>query len=231
MLPVNSLFATVYSGSRRYHRLFHHRLLQHPKRCTYHYHYRPNGGRDAALPLSQSKSTPLARAHSNFIRDHSCINQSSSTCNNPHAAKDKEKRHCHDNHPEPEYLELVTHTADKMRSAVRDYVTDYSREYDSDTAHEKVGIIKDNEPSEHRSPPIKLVGILATTTTHPISTSESSDDNDNYGNETYSEQIANCCLADGIMYEPWRVPPTLEALERAIHHANERLDFGILSSL
>jgi 5,10-methylene-tetrahydrofolate dehydrogenase/methenyl tetrahydrofolate cyclohydrolase len=34
---------------------------------------------------------------------------------------------------------------------------------------------------------------------------------------------------DGILYETWRVPPTKDAIERAIHHAYERLDVhGIL---
>ncbi|KAL9185159.1 hypothetical protein ACHAXT_002936 [Thalassiosira profunda] len=80
-------------------------------------------------------------------------------------------------------------------------------------------------------PPIKLVGILATTTTHPISSEDDTQsyDDDPYGNERYSEQIAASCTNDGIVYEPWRVPPTVEALERAICHANERLDVhGIL---
>ena len=77
------------------------------------------------------------------------------------------------------------------------------------------------------SPPkIKLVGILATTSSH-----NTCQDNtiDTHGNEKYSEQISAICAADGIAYEPWRVPPTKEALERSIRHANERLDVhGIL---
>eukprot|EP00581_Thalassiosira_minuscula_P032834 CAMPEP_0183761000 /NCGR_PEP_ID=MMETSP0739-20130205/8131_1 /TAXON_ID=385413 /ORGANISM="Thalassiosira miniscula, Strain CCMP1093" /LENGTH=510 /DNA_ID=CAMNT_0025999063 /DNA_START=18 /DNA_END=1550 /DNA_ORIENTATION=+ len=122
---------------------------------------------------------------------------------------------------EPEYLELVLHTADQMRSAVRDYVNEHN------TAS------SNNRRVAGRRPPIKLVGILATSnsTTNPYGNDNDDDDDDDdpYGNETYSEQIANSCIADGILYKPWRIPPTIEDMERAIHSANERDDVhGIL---
>ncbi|KAL7531856.1 hypothetical protein ACHAXR_008578 [Thalassiosira sp. AJA248-18] len=121
-----------------------------------------------------------------------------------------------------------------MRSAVRDYVAEYSRHYEGGTVKEEVTDMSDSQYATELNqcpPPIKLVGILATTTTHAVSNENCHEnyDNDTHGNERYSEQIATCCSSDGIIYEPWRVPPTIEALERAIHHANERLDVhGIL---
>lgn len=130
---------------------------------------------------------------------------------------------------EPEYLEIVTQTAERMRRAVRNYVDEHNRSFEcnnfaSETIDEEVA-------TSPRPPQIKLVGILATNNTHPISSEDCtiSSDNDSHGNELYSEQIANICSVDGITYEPWRVPPTRESIERAIQHANERLDVhGIL---
>jgi methylenetetrahydrofolate dehydrogenase (NAD+) len=143
---------------------------------------------------------------------------------NPHAAKGDDY--------EPEYLEPVTHTADKMRAAVRDYIAEYSHRCGGDSVEKGETDCDYNATTLSQCPPlIKLVGILATTTDHPVSKENChySYCNDPYGNETYSQQIATCCSSDGIVYEPWRVPPTIEALERAIHHANERLDIhGIL---
>lgn len=139
----------------------------------------------------------------------------------------------HSHHHEPEYLDSVTHTADEMRASVRDYVAKYKASYAC--AFDDNGRTESNDnlhPSTSSDiatcieypPPIKLVGVLATTTTH-----KSCDENDTHGNERYSEQILTSCTADGIIYEPWRVPPTKDALERAIHHANERLDVhGVL---
>ena len=116
---------------------------------------------------------------------------------------------------EPEYLELVSQTAYRMREAVQTYIA----EYNNNNRHGS-RLVNDEEQSLS-PPPIKLVGILAT--------NSSNYENDTHGNERYSEQIAASCHTDGIVYEPWRVPPTIESLERAIHHANERLDVhGIL---
>jgi methylenetetrahydrofolate dehydrogenase (NAD+) len=127
-----------------------------------------------------------------------------------------------DDEDEPEYLEIVTQTADRMRIAVRKYVDEYARSFDC----------KQTESDELSKPPqIKLVGILATNNTHPITQEDCSrsHEDDNHANELYSEQIANICSVDGIAYEPWRVPPTQASIERAIQHANERLDVhGIL---
>jgi len=131
-----------------------------------------------------------------------------STSSNSTTCEEKETQNqC--NH-EPEYLEIVTQTAERMKSAVRAYIAEHSSK---------------------NYAPIKLVGILATTTTSPPKDlhNHHCDDQDTHGNERYSQHIANSCSADGILYEPWRVPPSREAVERAILHANERLDVhGIL---
>ena len=127
-----------------------------------------------------------------------------------------------DGDDEPEYLEIVTQTADRMRLAVRNYVDEYARSFDCNPTEFEVA---------SKPPQIKLVGILATNNTHPIPHEDCSRvyEDDSHGNELYSEQIANICSVDGIAYEPWRVPPTRESIERAIQHANERLDVhGIL---
>ena len=130
---------------------------------------------------------------------------------------------------EPEYLEQVTNTADRMRLAVRKYVDEYSRSFDCDLCPSESN---DEEFAAFSKPPqIKLVGILATKNIHPIPREDCSipSEDDSHGNELYSEHIANICCEDGITYEPWRVPPTRESIERAIQHANERLDVhGIL---
>lgn len=128
-----------------------------------------------------------------------------------------------DDEDEPEYLEIVTQTADRMRQSVRKYVDEYAQSFDC----------KQTEPDDllSKSPQIKLVGILATNNTHPITQEDfsRSHEDDNHANELYPEQIANICSVDGIAYEPWRVPPTQASIERAIQHANERLDVhGIL---
>ncbi|KAL3765781.1 hypothetical protein ACHAWO_011728 [Cyclotella atomus] len=124
---------------------------------------------------------------------------------------------------EPEYLALVTHSAEKMRQSVRDYIANYSR---TSTIGIQDGYRDFDDTTCISTPPkIKLVGILATTNAH----NSCDDDTDTHGNERYSEQISAICTADGISYEPWRVPPTRDALERSIQHANERLDVhGIL---
>ncbi|KAL7515913.1 hypothetical protein ACHAWX_000984 [Stephanocyclus meneghinianus] len=132
---------------------------------------------------------------------------------------------------EPEYLALVTHTAEKMRQEVRKYIAEYSGTSHVNGINEKNRIknstISDDTWCIHTPPPIKLVGILATTSRHNGCNEHSGIDT--HGNEKYSEQISAICAADGILYEPWRVPPTKVALERAIQHANERLDVhGIL---
>jgi methylenetetrahydrofolate dehydrogenase (NAD+) len=133
---------------------------------------------------------------------------------------------------EPEYLEIVTQTADRMRLAVRNYVDEHARSFHCNQSTNEIND-EDEVKTSSKPPQIKLVGILATSNTHPIShedcNSSSSDDDDSHGNEMYSEQIANICSVDGIAYEPWRVPPTRESIERAIQHANDRLDVaGIL---
>jgi len=133
---------------------------------------------------------------------------------------------------EPEYLEIVTQTADRMRLAVRNYVDEHSRSFFhcNQCANESDGDDGESSTSSKKTQ-IKLVGILATINTHPISQADCSfpSDDDSHGNELYSEQIANICSVDGIAYEPWRVPPIRESIERAIQHANERLDVhGIL---
>lgn len=130
---------------------------------------------------------------------------------------------------EPEYLEIVTQTAERMRLAVRNYVDEHNRSFECNNFANET--IDEEVASSPRPPQIKLVGILATNNTHPISSEDCSisSHNDSHGNELYSEQIANICSVDGITYEPWRVPPTRESIERAIQHANERLDVhGIL---
>lgn len=127
---------------------------------------------------------------------------------------------------EPEYLTLVTQTAEKMRQSVREYVANLSKSSNtkSDCAFLDYREI-DESACISSSPKIKLVGILATTSTYSIC----GDEFDSHGNEKYSEQISAICAADGIIYEPWRVPPIRDALERSIQHANERLDVhGIL---
>jgi methylenetetrahydrofolate dehydrogenase (NAD+) len=125
---------------------------------------------------------------------------------------------------EPEYLALVTHTAEKMRQSVRDYIANYSRTSMVGMQH-GFREFDDLTTCISTPPKIKLVGILATTVAH----NSCDDDTDTHGNERYSEQISAICTADGITYEPWRVPPTRDALERSIQHANERLDVhGIL---
>eukprot|EP00804_Cyclotella_cryptica_P002026 CCRYP_007424-RA/>CCRYP_007424-RA protein AED:0.35 eAED:0.35 QI:0/-1/0/1/-1/1/1/0/521 len=133
---------------------------------------------------------------------------------------------------DPEYLTLVTQTAEKMRHSVRKYIAEYSGNVHVNETHEKHRIssstLSQDTSCNNTPPPIKLVGILATTSRHQGCHEENSGI-DRHGNETYSEQISAICAADGILYEPWRVPPTQVALERAIHHANERLDVhGIL---
>ena len=131
---------------------------------------------------------------------------------------------------EPEYLEIVTQTADRMRLAVRNYIDEHARSFDcnqcTNGAHDEEVKTPSNAASQ-----IKLVGIFATNNTHPILQEDCSlsFDDDSHGNELYSDSIANICRIDGITYEPWRVPPTRESIERAIQHANERLDVhGIL---
>ena len=132
---------------------------------------------------------------------------------------------------EPEYLARVTQTAERLRRSVREYTSSYSNiSIAQDLLGNKNMINQERDLDDIActvSPPkIKLVGILATT-----SSRNTCGDNtiDTHGNEKYSEQISAICTADGIAYEPWRVPPTKEALERSIRHANERLDVhGIL---
>lgn len=171
----------------------------------------------------------------------------STTANPTTFEENQTQNHC--NH-EPEYLEIVTQTAERMKSAVRAYIAEHSSNnngersnnignpgyiIDSHTISKKfntaTSINHSTNNSNHFAAPIKLVGILATTTTSPPKDlhNHHCDDQDTHGNERYSEHIANSCSADGILYEPWRVPPTREAVERAILHANERLDVhGIL---
>lgn len=137
---------------------------------------------------------------------NNCKNFSSSRCSN--ISVDSDKR-------EPEYLEIVTQTANRMRSAVRKYVEENAR-----------SLFDSNQFTYETPPRIKLVGILATKNAYH---STRHDDDDTHGNELYSEQIANMLHLDGIAYEPWRVPPKRESIERSIQHANERLDVhGIL---
>ena len=130
---------------------------------------------------------------------------------------------------EPEYLALVTQTAEKIRQSVREYVVEYSQRSKGNSSQDKNTMLKYNQPDDvpciSTPPRIKLVGILATTSAH----NSCEDNTDTHGNERYSEQISAICAADGILYEPWRVPPTKDAMERSIQHANERLDVhGIL---
>lgn len=129
---------------------------------------------------------------------------------------------------EPEYLEIVTETAERMRFAVRNYIDEHNRSFECIQCEDETN---DEDITTSRPPQIKLVGIIATNNTHPIRDEDCNltSDNDSHGNELYSEHIANICSIDGISYEPWRVPPTRESIERAIQHANERLDVhGIL---
>ena len=184
-----------------------------------------------------ARSQPSRRARSPLLCNSSrCRSALGGVSNAPSSVQEggKQRYYCSNDEeqqqpePEPEYLEIVMETADRMRSAVRNYVAKYSNEqhnyYNEDDG--KTPCIQNQNPA-----PIKLVGILATNTTHPVTSEESCDiyENDTYGNERYSEQISASCCNDGIVYEPWRVPLTIEALERAIHHANERLDVhGIL---
>ena len=103
--------------------------------------------------------------------------------------------------------------------------------------------VEENGRSSAGGGGIKLVGILATTAAagqplsyenrHRVVDDDHDDDDDDgedtHGNERYSEQIAGCCAHDGIAYEAWRVPPTRDAVERAIRIANDRTDVhGIL---
>lgn len=219
-----------------------HRLLKHPTRYTYH----QQAGQPAmGLLPSQHYFIHNNNYFSFHTNPYKLASLRSSTCQSKYISNDRRaangRRHYHDDHSEPEYLELVTNTADKMRSTVRGYVAEYSRQRCGDSEERGAGeadVIKEEEKNDYARildqgpPPIKLVGILATTTPHPISINENCHqnyDDDTHGNERYSEQIAACCAGDGIVYEPWRVPPTREALERAIQHANERLDVhGIL---
>jgi 5,10-methylene-tetrahydrofolate dehydrogenase/methenyl tetrahydrofolate cyclohydrolase len=131
----------------------------------------------------------------------------------------------------PEYLVIVTQTVEKMRQSVREYVADHSKGLTLfDGLQNKDSMLRYRESDDKAcvsQPKIKLVGIIATTSTH--NTCGEDDTVDTHGNERYSEQISAICAADGILYEPWRVPPTRDALERSIRHANERLDVhGIL---
>ena len=186
------------------------------------------------LNLSTPRSRqPIQRCHhpnNSLLVRHNDINAvqcnykhfSTSRCNKT-ASNDSDE-------DEPEYLEIVTQTADRMRLAVRNYVDEHTRSFECNQCADET---KDEDiiTTSARPPQIKLVGILATNNTHPISNEDCSlaSDDDSHGNELYSEQIANSCSVDGITYEPWRVPPTRESIERAIQHANERLDVhGIL---
>ena len=138
---------------------------------------------------------------------------------------DEPERTLHGERTEPEYMEIVNQTAENMRSAVREYITQCIQEYQVD----------------HHLYPIKLVGILATKnicrTPHIIADRAPINsynfhpkyDDDSHGNEQYSEHIATCCARDGIVYETWRVNPSREALEWAIEEANKRKDVhGVL---
>ena len=209
-------------------------LQQHQiRRCTYHH-----GIISSSFQFIKHSST--SQNIGNLLHGRTF-----SEYNNLQNAATKSELYPHDaDYCEPEYLELVSETANRMRLAVREYVSQYSG------LCSKGGIVDGNKSKDctHTSnatscssgpPPIKLVGILATTTPQPITSSDgncnqqqrqqSYYENDTHGNERYSEQISASCSTDGIIYEPWRVPPTREALERAIHHANERLDVhGIL---
>ena len=217
--------------------MFPRRLLQQHqiRRCTYH--------RGIISPSFRFRNYSYTSQNilGNLLRGRTF-----SEYNNLQNAATKSELYHHDAHDddycEPEYLELVSETANRMRLAVREYVSQYSG------LCSKGGIVDGNKSKDFTNaqnatcssgpPPIKLVGILATTTPQPIKSSDgncnqhrqqSYYENDTHGNEKYSEQISASCLTDGIIYEPWRVPPTREALERAIHHANERLDVhGIL---
>ena len=209
-------------------------LQQHQiRRCTYHH-----GIISPSFQFIKHSSTSQNIGNLLHGRTFSEYN------NLQNAATKSEPSYPHDDdYCEPEYLELVSETANRMRLAVRKYVSQYSG------LCSKSGIVDGNKskdcthtlnttPCSSGPPPIKLVGILATTTPQPITSSDgncnqqrqqSYYENDTHGNERYSEQISASCSTDGIIYEPWRVPPTREALERAIHHANERLDVhGIL---
>jgi len=172
----------------------------------------------------------LHRPNNSLLVRHNDIN--SVQCDYKHFSTNRcSKTTCHDSdEDEPEYLEIVTQTADRMRLAVRNYVDEHTRSFECNQCADET---KDEDiiTTSARPPQIKLVGILATNNTHPISNEDCSlaSDDDSHGNELYSEQIANSCSVDGITYEPWRVPPTRESIERAIQHANERLDVhGIL---
>ena len=235
---------------RRYHRHplpIHRGLVQCAVGvCT----QRPNDNIDNNLN-HQHYSQESALSHCNYhsltsILDSSTINPSSArhyfstqqnnategsqNCNKPNNNDNDDND---DDDDEPEYLELVMHTADKMRSAVRAYISEYCSPHNTNVDTENSNsLATDVMISQCQRPPIKLVGILATNKPQPISNENcprQSYEDDTYGNERYSEQIAASCANDGIIYEPWRVPPTIEAIERAIHHANERLDVhGIL---
>eukprot|EP00578_Thalassiosira_sp_NH16_P017765 CAMPEP_0181128120 /NCGR_PEP_ID=MMETSP1071-20121207/28577_1 /TAXON_ID=35127 /ORGANISM="Thalassiosira sp., Strain NH16" /LENGTH=403 /DNA_ID=CAMNT_0023213935 /DNA_START=152 /DNA_END=1360 /DNA_ORIENTATION=+ len=206
--------------------------MRHPNGlCPYHHRYI---GRRVLLQTHSHYTTAGATSQGTCISKYATHDNNNNT---QHADEAGGEQSCNDDDDsEPEYLELVTDAAEKMRSAVRDYVAKHSSQYrgdDEDDANSEVQA--DRAETFHQGPPpppIKLVGILATSTPHPISNESCPQrgyDDDTHGNERYSEQIATCCSNDGIVYEPWRVPPTMGALERAIHHANERLDVhGIL---
>ena len=162
--------------------------------------------------------SPIQTFHPPYIAVH---------CNYKHFSTNRCNKTSSDE-DEPEYLETVTQTAERMRFAVRRYVDDHNRSFECNQCANETN---DEDVPTSRPPQIKLVGILATNNTHPITDEDCnlSSDNDSHGNELYSEQIASICSVDGITYEPWRVPPTRESIERAIQHANERLDVhGIL---
>ena len=162
--------------------------------------WRPSHSRAA----THSRAASFAGARGSSICDHSRHRPS------------RETRHYRegDGDAEPEYLERVAAAAEDMRATVRAYVAAHGARAEDGAARDD-----DARGGTPRPPPIKLVGIL----------SHDGDARGMYGNETYSEQIAHSCRADGIAYELWRVPSSVEALERAIRHANERLDVhGIL---
>lgn len=218
-------------GRRLRLRRFHHDLVRHPN-VAFPYH-RQNIGRRVILQTKNNHYTATGATSQGTCQSKSVTRENNNSTQ--HAEEAVGEQSCHDDDDsEPEYLELVTDAAEKMRSAVRGYVAKHSSQYYGDNEDDANSEVQaDCAKAFHQGPPpIKLVGILATTTPHPMSKEScphQSYDDDTHGNERYSEQIATSCSNDGIVYEPWRVPPTTEALERAIHHANERLDVhGIL---
>ena len=134
---------------------------------------------------------------------------------------------------------VVTWTAECMRSAVRCYASDVS---------------------SRGGESIKLVGILVTSSSSSSTSGREEEeememdmegnesggessrvdddshrrrrmtDDDTHGNARYSEQIAICCAAVGILYEPWRVSPSRSCIENAIRlgSAGRTWHIGIL---